>query len=41
MDSDQDPTPANQSWGQRNALTILLVVMGVMFAVVIIVQTLS
>ena len=38
-DSDQ-PSSAHQSWGQRNALTILLVVMALMFVVVIIVQKL-
>lgn len=41
MESDENSTPTHQSWGQRNALTIMLVVMGLMFAVVIIVQTLS
>lgn len=32
---------APRSWGQRNALTIMLVVMGLMFVLVIVVQMLS
>ena len=38
-DSDQ-PSSAHRSWGQRNALTIMLVVLALMFVLVIIVQKL-
>jgi hypothetical protein len=40
MDPDTE-RPAAQSWGQRNAMTIILVVMLVMFALVIIIQVTS
>ena len=37
MEPDE-PKHSNRSWGQRNALTIMLVVMALMFALVIVVQ---
>ncbi len=39
MDSDRDDVP--RTWGQRNGLTIILVVMAVMFVVVIVVQKMT
>lgn len=32
------PSRENQSWGQRHALTIMLVVMGLLFVLVMVVQ---
>ena len=36
-----EPDDSNRSWAQRHALTILLVVMGLMFVLVIVVQKLT
>ena len=41
MDTDDSDHANDKTWGQRNALTIMLVVMGLMFVLVIVVQTLS
>jgi hypothetical protein len=38
---DPDPSRRNLSWGQRNALTILIVMLGLMFVLVIVVQTMT
>ena len=37
-DDDDAPNPANLSWGQRNGLTIMLVVMGLCFVLVLAAQ---
>jgi hypothetical protein len=34
-----EPDDSNRSWGQRHALTIFIVMLGVLFALVIVVQT--
>ena len=42
MDSDtEDQGGAPPSWGQRHGLTIMIAIMGAMFALVIIVQALA
>jgi hypothetical protein len=38
---DLNAPATDRTWGQRNALTILLVVLGIMFVLVIVVQKLT
>jgi hypothetical protein len=35
----EQPENSNLTWGQRNGLTVILVVMALMFVLVIVVQT--
>jgi cytochrome c oxidase subunit IV len=37
----EHPETSNLTWGQRHGLTVILVVMGLLFVLVIVVQTLT